>query len=86
MNPTPVKSLFENTMENPFSYFLEYWTKLFNIFFWSGQTENTQICVFVYRPFVHFLKSKTNSESRFELRMFIFQLFVLMNFGQYFKK
>ena len=38
----------------------------------SGQTENTQICVFVYFPFDHFPKSKIDFERRFEKRMPIF--------------
>ena len=43
--------------------------------FWtsgSGQTENTQIRVFAYFRFDHFPKSKIDSESRFEIRMYIF--------------
>ena len=32
-HPTPVKSLFENTMGNPFFYFVKYWTKLLIFFF-----------------------------------------------------
>ena len=35
----------------------------------SGQTENTQINVFVYFLFDHFPKSKMDSESIFEKRM-----------------
>ena len=58
---------------------IEIWTFSFQICFrnqfWtlgSGQTENTQIRVFAYLPFDHFPKSKTYSESRFEVRMSIF--------------
>ena len=50
----------------------------------SGQTENTQIRVFVYFPFDHFPKSKIDSESRFEMRMSIFLFkFFLKSFRQY---
>ena len=38
----------------------------------SGQTENTQICVFVYFQFDHFPKSKMHFKSRFEMRISIF--------------
>ena len=38
----------------------------------SGQTENTQICVFAYFQFDYFPKSKIDFESRFEMRMSIF--------------
>ena len=38
----------------------------------SGQTENTQIRVFAYFKFAHFLKSKIDSKRRFEKRMPIF--------------
>ena len=58
---------------------IEIWTFSFQICFgnkfWtlgSGQTENTQIRVFVYFPFDHFPKAKIDSESRFEMRMSIF--------------
>ena len=53
----------------------------------SGQTENTQICVFVYFPFDHFPKSKIDSESRFEKRIPIFLFYIfLKSFDQYLKK
>ena len=58
---------------------IEIWTFSFQICFrnqfstsGSGQTENTQICVFAYFQFDHFPKSKIDSESRFEMRMSIF--------------
>ena len=38
----------------------------------SGQTENTQIRVFAYFQFDHFPKLKIDSESKFEMRMYIF--------------
>ena len=41
----------------------QFWTRE------SGQTENTQIRVFSYFPFDHFLKSKFYSKSRFEMRI-----------------
>ena len=44
----------------------------FRISFRSGQTENTQIRVFVYFPFDHFPKLKIDSKSRFEKRMPIY--------------
>ena len=90
MYVTPVKSLFENTMGNPFFDFflilterkkniLEIGTFSFQICFcnqyWtsgSGQTENTQIRVYVYFLFDHFPKSKINSEIQFKMRMTIF--------------
>ena len=58
--------------------------------FWtfrSGQTEITQIRVFLYFPFDNFPKSKIDSKSRFEMRMsiFLFKNF-LKRFGQYLKK
>ena len=34
-NPTQVKSLFKNTMENPFFDFFQYWPKLFNYKIWN---------------------------------------------------
>ena len=107
MYPTPVKSLFENTMGNPFLIFFKYWPKRLKkkirIEIWtfsfqicfrnqfktlgSGQTENTQVRVFVYFPLDHFPKSKIDSKSRFEMRIsiFLFQVF-LKRFGQYLKK
>ena len=45
----------------------QFWT------FVSGQTENTHIRVYVYFQFDRFPKSKINSESRFEMKMSIFQ-------------
>ena len=37
----------------------------------SSQTENTQIRVFAYFQFDHFPKSKIDSESGFEMRIYI---------------
>ena len=60
---------------------IEICTFSFEICFWnqfltsgSGQTENTQIRIFTYFQSDHFLKSKIDSESRFEMRMYIFLL------------
>ena len=73
---------------------IEIWTFSFQICFRnqfltleSGQTENTQIRVFVYFPLDHFPKSKIDSKSRFEMRMSIFLFyFFLKSFGLYLKK
>ena len=58
---------------------IKIWTLSFQICFrnqflslGSGQTRNTQIRVFAYFQFDHFPKSKIDSESRFEMRMYIF--------------
>ena len=71
----------------------EIWTFSFQIFFWwstlgSCQTENSHIRVNTYFLFYHFLKSKIDSESRFEMRRFIFSFktFFLKNFGNINKK
>ena len=57
---------------------MKIWTFSFQICFWnqfwtlgSGQTENMQICVFVYFQFDHFPKFKIDFESRFEMTMSI---------------
>ena len=42
--PTPAKSLFENTMGNPFFDFVQYWPKLFIFFRIEMQTFSFQIC------------------------------------------
>ena len=74
---------------------IEIWTFSFQICFknqfstsGSGQTENTHIRVYAYFQFDHFPKSKIDFESRFEMRMYIFQfkIFFLERFGQYLKK
>ena len=63
---------------------IEIWILSFQICFrnqfWtlgSGQTENTQIRVFLYFPFDHIPKSKIDSKNRFEMRMsiFLFKIF-----------
>ena len=72
---------FLNTGQNSKKKFIiELWTFSFQICFqnqfWtsgSGQTENTRIRVYVYFQFDRFPKSKIDSESRFEMRMSIFQ-------------
>ena len=58
---------------------IEIWTFSFQICFQSpcltsgsGQTENTQICIFAYFQFDHFPKLKIDFESRLEMRMSIF--------------
>ena len=70
---------------------IEIWTFSFQICFrnkfltlGSGQSENTQICVFAYFKFDHFPKLKIDSEGRFEMKISIF-LF-LKSFGLYLKK
>ena len=76
----PIFDFFLNTDRNATQKFtIEIWTFSFHICFrnqfltlGSGQTENTQIHVFVYFQFDHLPKSKIDSESRFEMRMSIF--------------
>ena len=71
----------QNSLKKKFR--IEIWTFSFQICFrnqfWtsgSGQTENTRIHVYVYFQFDRFLKSKIDSESRFEMRMSIFQFLI----------
>ena len=47
----------------------------------SGQTGNTQLCVFAYFQFDHFLKSKFDFISRFQMRISIFNS--KKNFGAF---
>ena len=74
---------------------IKIWTFLFQICFWnefwtlgSGQTENTQIRVFAYFPVDDFPKSKIEYKSRFEMKMslFLFSIFFVKSFDQYYKK
>ena len=55
-----------------------------SIFNLSGQTENTQIRVFVYFLFDHFPKSKI--ELKRECPYFYSKFLLLKSFGQYLKK
>ena len=68
----------QNSLKKKFR--IEIWTFSFQICFrnqvWtsgSGQTENTRIRVHMYFQFDLFPKSKIDSESRFEMKMSIFQ-------------
>ena len=72
-----VNQYLKNALKKKFR--IEIWTFSFQICFknqfstlGSGQTENARIRVFAHFPFDHFPKSKTNLESRFEMKMSIF--------------
>ena len=68
---------------------IEIWTFSLQKCFWnkfltlgSGQTENTQICVFAYFQFDHFPKSKIYSENSFKMKrsIFLFKTFFVERF------
>ena len=67
-DPTPVKSLFENTMGKPFFYFFQYWPKLFKkefrIEIWAF---SFQIC---FRN--QFLTSGSGQTKNTHLRVFVY--------------